>query len=312
MTSVTGVNGGENVSLKVLWGLLVLYAAIVGVYTVHPLTALVVVLTLLPIGFVLLHGTQRYGLGGILTFIALALVVSNILENVSILTGFPFGHYHYTDVLGPKLFLVPILIGPAYMGTGYLAWVLATILVRPVLRASSWFTILAVPVIAAFMMVAWDVCFDPLASTVQHWWIWEQGGGFFGVPLTNYLGWFFTVYVFYQLFAFFLHLRPESHSVTRRLSSSFDGPAVGLYAVIGLGYVLQYLQSLRVPPVSQVSDVTGTVWPTGAIYETAALMSLSTMLFIAALAGVKLVQAVQTATASGQSAAERRSSAVHA
>jgi uncharacterized membrane protein len=239
MTSMTGVNGRENVAIKVLWGLVVLYVAIVGVYTVHPLTALVVVLTLLPIGFVLLHGTKRYGLGGILTFIALALVVSNILENVSILTGFPFGHYHYTAALGPKLFLVPILIGPAYVGTGYLAWVLATILVGPVRRASSGFTTLAVPVIAAFMMVLWDVCFDPLASTLRHWWIWEQGGGYFGVPLTNYLGWFFTVFVFYQLFALFLHLRPEPRSDIRRLPSSFDAPAVSLYAVIGLSYVLQ-------------------------------------------------------------------------
>ena len=38
-------------------------------------------------------------------------------------------------------------------------------------------------------------------ATIRHLWIWEQGGGYFGVPLTNYLGWFFTVYVFFQLFA---------------------------------------------------------------------------------------------------------------
>jgi uncharacterized membrane protein len=161
------------------------------------------------------------------------------------------------------------------------------------------------------MMVVWDVCFDPTASTIKHWWIWEQGGGFFGVPLTNYLGWFFTVYVFYQLFAFFLHVRPVLHSETRGLPNSFDGPAVGLYAVIGLSYVLQFLQSLRVAPMAQVSDVTGTVWPTGAIYETAALMSLFTMLFVAALAGIKLVQAVQTPATFGQSTAgEHRRSTV--
>jgi uncharacterized membrane protein len=32
-------------------------------------------------------------------------------------SGFPFGHYYYTDNLGTKLFLVPVLIGPAYLGT---------------------------------------------------------------------------------------------------------------------------------------------------------------------------------------------------
>jgi len=55
------------------------------------------------------------------------------------------------------------------------------------------FMTFAVPFIAAFVMVMWDLTFDPRASTIEHQWIWEQGGGYFGVPLTNYLGWFFTV-----------------------------------------------------------------------------------------------------------------------
>jgi Carotenoid biosynthesis protein len=39
----------------------------------------------------------------------IAFIVNNFYENLSILTGFPFGHYHYTEALGPKLFLVPLL-----------------------------------------------------------------------------------------------------------------------------------------------------------------------------------------------------------
>ena len=74
-------------------------------------------------------------------------------------------------------------------------------LVGDVRSKGSWFTTFAVPFIASFMMVAWDLGMDPTSSTIRHSWIWEQGGGYFGVPLTNYLGWFFTVYVFFQLFA---------------------------------------------------------------------------------------------------------------
>src|SRR6266567_6263396 len=94
----------------------------------------------------------------------------------------------YFFVIGPKLFLVPLLIGPAYFGTGYLAWVLATVLIGDVRPKGSWFTTFAVPFIASFMMVAWDLSMDPTSSTIQHLWIWEQGGGYFGVPLTNFLG----------------------------------------------------------------------------------------------------------------------------
>jgi uncharacterized membrane protein len=67
----------------------------------------------------------------------------------------------------------------------------------------------AVPIVAAFIMVGWDVCLDPGSSTIAHIWIWENGGGYFGVPLTNYLGWYLTVFTFLQLFALYLARRPD-------------------------------------------------------------------------------------------------------
>src|SRR5262249_3599544 len=76
-----------------------------------------------------LHGLRRYSLKAFFIFFVIAFIVSNIYENLSILTGFAFGHYHYTDALGPKLFLVPLLIAPAYFGCGYLAWSLAHVFV---------------------------------------------------------------------------------------------------------------------------------------------------------------------------------------
>jgi putative membrane protein len=212
-------------------------------------------------------------------------VVSNILENTSILTGFPFGHYHYTDGLGPKLFLVPLLIGPAYFATGYLAWSLATVLIGDVRRSSSAFMTFAVPFIASFVMVMWDLCMDPASSTIRHLWIWEQGGGYFGVPLTNYLGWFFTVYVFLQLFALFLRFRRAGNEVT--FPTPYYAQAVAMYAVMGLTYVLDYLVA---GSSTTVTDAAGVVWQTGSIAESAAAVSIYTMLFAAALAAVKLVQ----------------------
>ncbi|MDT7596913.1 MAG: hypothetical protein QOJ06_2459, partial [Pseudonocardiales bacterium] len=82
------------------------------------------------VGFALLHGARRYSWRAIGVFIAAGLVISNILENLSIQTGFPFGHYHYTG--GGKIFQVPWFIGPAYLATGYLAWVVATVLLGDV------------------------------------------------------------------------------------------------------------------------------------------------------------------------------------
>ena len=194
----------QRLSTTILWLLIAAYAAVTVIPDAFPRIFAspfnVPAAVLLSLCFGLIHGAIRYGIGGIAVFLALCLGISNVMENIGVLTGFPFGHYHYTDVLGPKLFLVPLLIGPAYFGTGYLSWVLANVLLCTDRRRDRLPTFV-VPLIAAFIMVGWDLCFDPAASTIAHMWIWENGGGYFGVPLTNFLGWYLTVYIFLQLFA---------------------------------------------------------------------------------------------------------------
>src|SRR5437870_10682184 len=100
----------------VLWTLVLINVVLTLVNVVFPGNIPIALLILMPLPFVLLHGALRYKWSGIITFFLISLVVSNLLENSSILTGFAFGHYYYTDLLGPKLFLVPLLIGPAYVG----------------------------------------------------------------------------------------------------------------------------------------------------------------------------------------------------
>jgi uncharacterized membrane protein len=279
--------------MNILWVLVVVYAVATFANSLFSLSIPIAAVLSISVIFALIHGAMRYRWSGMVTFIVICLVVSNILENTSILTGFPFGHYHYTDGLGPKLFLVPLLIGPAYFATGYLAWALSTVLIGEVRRGSAAFTTFAVPFIASFLMVMWDLCLDPTASTIRHIWIWEQGGGYFGVPLSNYLGWFFTVYVFLQLFALFLRLRQAGLAEKRSLPRSYYAQAVVMYTVIGLTFVLNYVVGNS---NTQVTDAAGVVWHTGSITESAAIVSIYTMLFAAALAAVKLVQGSAVAT----------------
>ncbi len=253
-----------------------------------PRAILIPTVVAVPALFALLHGARRHGWAGILVFLAVCLAVSNAFENLSILTGFPFGHYHYTDNIGPKLFLVPVLIGPAYFGTGYLAWVLGGVLVADVRARGSAFTSLAVPFIASFLMVAWDLGMDPTNSTIRQNWIWQQGGGYFGVPLTNYLGWSLTVYVFFQLFALYLHRRNARGDAARAsMPTSHFVQATVMYAFIGIGIVLGYPASSG---NSAVTDAAGVVWQTRSIAEGEAVVGIYTILFMAALAAVKLAQ----------------------
>jgi putative membrane protein len=48
---------------------------------------------------------------------------------------------------------------------------------------------------------------DPVWADIDHAWVWQDGGSYFGVPVSNFFGWFFTVYIFFQLFALYFSNR---------------------------------------------------------------------------------------------------------
>lgn len=270
---------------NLLW-LLVVLLAIEELIGIEYRTAALTVLHLgILLTFALVHGSLRYGLKGIVAFAVICLLVSNAIENIGVATGFPFGPYHYTDALGPKLGYVPLMIGPAYLGMGYLSWVLATVIVGDVKREADGAQTLVTPLIGAFVMVLWDLSMDPMASTVAQWWIWEQGGGFFGVPLQNFLGWYLTVFAFMLVFALYLrgrapepvHPQPRAHYLQ----------AVAMYAVVALDFVMTYLLK---GASENVVDAAGVTWRTADIFETAALTALLTMTFVAVLAAVVVLR----------------------
>ena len=107
---------------------------------------------------------------------------------------------------------------------------------------------------------------------------------FFGVPVSNYLGWFLTVYVFMQLFALYLRARAPVPELLQ--PKSYFIQAIAMYAIVALGFVLTFLVEDSAP----VTDATGATWLSGDIYETAAITGLFTMMFVVALAMIKVVQ----------------------
>jgi putative membrane protein len=240
-------------------------------------------LILLQVLFLAFHGAWRYGWRAIIVFIVAGLVISNALENLSIESGFPFGNYHYN--LWGKIFQVPWFIGLAYLATGYLAWIVATVLLGDVHRNTGWLTTVGTPVVGAFAMTAWDLAMDPTRATINKQWIWENGGGYYGVPLVNFLGWTFTVYLFMQVFALYLRSRgPASPGVRPPITG--DLQAVLLYAATTLSFFGTYFTADR----TTVTDATGRRWQTGDIYETSALLTVYGMLFLAVLALLRLAQ----------------------
>lgn len=280
-------------TILVLWALIVLYAVarVLQVFPGRvPMLAVVALHVLPPAVFALVHGARLHRIRGILTFFAICLVIGNIFENLGVRTGFPFGRYSFTDLMGPKLLGVPILLGLAYLGMAYLSWTLARAILEGMRSPLAGSRVVTLPLVAGFIMVAWDLAMDPVWATILHAWIWLQGGAYFGVPVSNFLGWYLDVYVIYQLFA--LYLRGHSTRPDPLPSSYWRLPVI-FYGVSAAGNIL-----LAIPSAGRavVSDPTGAQWRVSDITGACALVSIFTMGAFALLAWVRIADQDTEAT----------------
>lgn len=279
-------NKKHNYGDIAVWILIILYAiAIVAFANNASFGTLILEIT--GCVLLLLHGKQRYGWGGVLSFIIITFVISTFFEDLSIRTGFPFGNYHY-DLSGapfavPYIDQVPVVVGPIYIAMGYLAWTLGTIILDHAdLHLDKKSNLVLLPLISAFIMVQFDLVQDPATSTFQGMWVWENGGGFFGVPLVNFLGWFLTCYVVMQMFTLFLAQKQNLIKRTTILTKkSYWLQPVILYGLIGISYIAQYVVNYDNHKV--LTDLAGQTWTISTMYETAVTVMLFTMAYTVVL-----------------------------
>jgi putative membrane protein len=105
------------------------------------------------------------------------------VEAVGVRTGVPFGEYAYTGVLRPQLLGVPVVMGLAWMALVAFA---ADLTGR--LRLSTW----PAAFVGALWTTAVDLVIDPLAANHFGYWTWASAGDYYGIPFTNFAGWFVT------------------------------------------------------------------------------------------------------------------------
>lgn len=154
--------------------------------------------------------------------------------------GLIFGDYDYTDLLGPRAFgAVPVLIPAAWFMMLYPSWEIAGLLTA----GRRW---LRIPTAAA-AMTAWDLSLDP-RMVADGAWIWPNGGAYFGIPLSNFVGWFVTAAVIFVLWSMLdTSWRPKGSNlpiavyVTTWLGESganalfWSGPVVGAIVFAAMG-----------------------------------------------------------------------------
>ncbi|QIG97878.1 MULTISPECIES: carotenoid biosynthesis protein [Bradyrhizobium] len=234
----------------------------------------------------LAHAALAYGARRALILFVACNAISFAMENLGTATGFPFGVYHFEVGAGlPHVGLIPIVVGPLWFGAGYFSWTVASVLLdgadhqldRP-------FNLIALPVVAAFVMTQWDLVIDAPNATIAKVWIWHNGGGVFGVPLTNYVGWLLTSWLIFQVFALYLRrsdLRPYS-------KLSLKLPAIGILFYVGAG--LTHIVPWVMGQTGEAVDARGYGWQVHDIREATVAILLLTMLFTALLAALRLLR----------------------
>jgi uncharacterized membrane protein len=232
------------------------------------------------------HAALFYGWKNAVVLVAICLAITFTMENIGAATGFPFGHYHFE--VGSNLThvgAIPIIVGPLWFGMGYFAWVVAgTLLGSTHRRVRGKIELIVPPVVAAFVMTQWDVVMDPPEATISKVWIWHDGGAHFGVPLSNYLGWLLTSWLFYQAFAIYLSRRHDMPTWTINQGRAFRLSAILLYLCSGLTHLAPWIMGQS----GEVVDAAGHIWRIGDLRETTVVFLLFTMVFASMLAALRL------------------------
>lgn len=118
---------------------------------------------------------------------ALPALLGFVIEVIGTNTGFPFGAYNYSGILGPRILSTPLMLG-------LLWWVLVR----------SWFDLSRNitshlwlrSLITGLGMVSMDVLIEPVAIELNFW-RWES----VEVPIENYIAWFVLSALFARITA---------------------------------------------------------------------------------------------------------------
>ena len=239
----------------------------------------------------LIHATAFYGPRTAIVLFTICLAITFTMENVGTATGFPFGRYHF--VVGgelPHVGRIPVIVGPLWFGGGYFSWVVASTMLGGADRAlDAPVNAIALPVVAAFVLAQWDLVMDAPAATIAGAWIWHDGGGVFGVPLANYLGWLLTGWLVFCGFALWLRRR-SGGTMPAPPSRELRLIAILFYVGAGLTHLVPWALASALGQGGEVTDGAGAVWRIHDIREATVAIFVLTMLFSGLLAALQLVR----------------------
>jgi putative membrane protein len=216
--------------------------------------------------FSLLHCIETRGAPRSLLMLGAGFGIALTMEYLGSAHDILFGAYDYTNLLGPKaLGHVPIIIPIAWFMMLYPAWEIAGLITRKFIDKetgrqgdySPGHLVTLSPtlrvILAALAMTAWDLSLDPRMAADGAW-VWQNvpALNYFGIPLSNFAGWFVTSAMIYTVWSFVERTarspRPTPHAalpvwayvitwVGESMANAlfWGGPAVAAWVFVAMG-----------------------------------------------------------------------------
>jgi uncharacterized membrane protein len=120
-------------------------------------------------------------------FIGAVLILATAAGAIGLRTGYPFGHYYYSEYFIPSLpGGVPLAITLSWLIISINAFLICRLLIK---NPKSPFI---VPFAAAFIILAFDILLEPFGSFINKYWIWENSY----VPTQNFISWYILGFMF--------------------------------------------------------------------------------------------------------------------
>jgi uncharacterized membrane protein len=169
-------------------------------------------------GLVLIHSSLSLGnkKTGIFFITAFAFALGS--ELIGVKYGWIFGHYYYNPINSPFIFgLVPIINVISWLPIIYISYTFANLILegfgsqKPYIKQSKMLYVILIILLSSIgglVAVNLDMLLDPVVVSTQGW-FWIGGGPFFGVPISNFVGWFFVAFSAIFIFRLYESFKKE-------------------------------------------------------------------------------------------------------
>jgi putative membrane protein len=201
--------------------------------------------------FVVLHALKNLKFRAFI-LLGIAFAAGALSELLGTTYGWVYGQRYYYTAPDKVFGLVPFSVLITWVAVIYLAYSVTNIIdpaknlvtLKNVAPIGSFIYILLLSTLDGFLAMNLDLVLDPVYVRSGGW-VWQDGGAYFGIPISNFIGWFFVAFVSTLIFRTYCLRKP--FDTAQKIDFIFFTPVIA-YVIFGvvkygiLSYVMGHVE----------------------------------------------------------------------